>query len=470
MYFVRSLIRPLSLLSLLPFSCVQAADMPELTGVITNPFSVTRIHDRVNFMVSLNFNNGKTAQQWRSIDCKQGKAQLLYKDLLNDKGFTIARYYGNSYLRYAPAQDDQQITADDIHKVCKLPIKEARWEKLSATSEIGTTKLVDVNSIQHTGDILSVRLGYDYAAIIWEPPYDAPLGLKIEHYLYNCKTHQGAVIAAMNFDSEGRVTDSLITADLVRRKSSFKIDTQMTQRFDQLCQLPAGKKFTAEGHFVSAANKPASTLMGPLMPDLSKNNSQWLDKYSLSAEIERQAQALINPWALPRFKQIRYTEVSTLGKVEVQLDAQPNGYVLKLEDYGIWKVQRLTLANQLQLKFTMSISTGASLLNKLQTDLRFPLVTGQQYQAQWESIDSDKKITSSGLRCKVTSMGDAKSIADEFSGKYLLVECQQTDSGQVGSRVRLAWLQDLNVFVTVAMQVGDKPESLVKLENVSVIR
>jgi len=424
MYFVRSLIRPLSLLSLLPFSCVQAADMPELTGVITNPFSVTRIHDRVNFMVSLNFNNGKTAQQWRSIDCKQGKAQLLYKDLLNDKGFTIARYYGNSYLRYAPAQDDQQITADDIHKVCKLPIKEARWEKLSATSEIGTTKLVDVNSIQHTGDILSVRLGYDYADIIWEPPYDAPLGLKTEHYLYNCKTHQGAVIAAMNFDSEGRVTDSLITA----------------------------------------------TLMGPLMPDLSKNNSQWLDKYSLSAEIERQAQALIKPWALPRFKQIRYTEVSTLGKVEVQLDAQPNGYVRKLEDYGIWKVQRLTLANQLQLKFTMSISTGASLLNKLQTDLRFPLVTGQQYQAQWESIDSDKKITSSGLRCKVTSMGDAKSIADEFSGKYLLVECQQTDSGQVGSRVRLAWLQDLNVFVTVAMQVGDKPESLVKLENVSVIR
>ncbi|WP_205655036.1 hypothetical protein, partial [Priestia megaterium] len=114
MYFVRSLIRPLSLLSLLPFSCVQAADMPESTGAITNPFSVTRIHDRVNFMVSLNFNNGKTAQQWRSIDCKQGKAQLLYKDLLNDKGFTIARYYGNSYLRYAPAQDDQQITADDI--------------------------------------------------------------------------------------------------------------------------------------------------------------------------------------------------------------------------------------------------------------------------------------------------------------------------------------------------------------------
>ncbi|MDA5479052.1 hypothetical protein PGS49_00005, partial [Yersinia intermedia] len=145
-------------------------------------------------------------------------------------------------------------------------------------------------------------------------------------------------------------------------------------------------------------------------------------------------------------------------------------YIRKLEDYGVWTVQRLTLANQLQLKFTMSISSGASLLNKLQTDLRFPLVTGQRYQAQWENVDSDKKVTISTLRCDVTAEGDAHSIAPEFSGKYLLVECHATNEGQPASSDKLAWLQDLNVLVPVAQQVGDKPESLVKLENVSVIR
>lgn len=467
---VCSLMRPIFFLSLLPFSFVQAADKTELIDDGINPLSVTRIHDRVNYMVSLNFNNGKTAQQWRSVDCKQGKAQLLYKDLLNEEGFTKARYYGNSYLRYAPAQDDKQMTAEDIRKVCQLPIKDVRWERLSATSTVGITDLVDVNSIQRIGDILSVRMGYDFADIIWEPPYDAPLELKIEHYLYNCKTHQGDAVAAMNFDSEGRVTDSLITADIVSRKSSFKINTQMAQRFEQICQLPSGKTFTAEGDFLPSANKPASTLMGPSMPDLSNNNPQWLNKFPLSAAIESQAQSLIKPWALPRFKQVRFTEVSALGKVKVQLDAQPDGYIRKLEDYGIWTVQRLTLANQLQLKFTMSISSGSSLLNKLQTDLRFPLVTGQQYQAQWDSIDSDKKVTASALRCDVTGEGDAHSIAPEFSGKYLLVECHVTNEGQLGSSEKLAWLQDLNVFVPVAQQVGDKPESLVKLENVSVIR
>ncbi|MDN0121307.1 hypothetical protein QVN83_20395 [Yersinia frederiksenii] len=63
MYYVRPLMRPLFFLSFLPFSFVQAADNPALIGGGTNPLSVTRIHDRVNYMVSLNFNNGKTAQQ-----------------------------------------------------------------------------------------------------------------------------------------------------------------------------------------------------------------------------------------------------------------------------------------------------------------------------------------------------------------------------------------------------------------------
>lgn len=467
---VRPLMRPLFLLSLLPFSFVQAADKPALIGDGTNPLSITRSHGRVNYMMSLNFNNGKTVQQWHSVDCKQGEAQLLYKDLLNEEGLTKARFYGNSYLRYALAQDDKHMTAENIRKICQLPIKEARWERLSSTSTTGITDLVDVDSIQRNGNILSVRMGYDFADIIWERPYDAPLALKIEHYLYNCKTHQGDAVAAMNFDSEGRVTDSLITADIVRRKSSFKINAQMAQRFEQICQLPAGKMFAAEGHFVPAANKKASTLMGPTMPDLSNNNPQWLNKYLLSAGIEQQAQSLIKPWALPRFKQMRYTEASAFGKVKVQLDVQPDGYIRKLEECGIWTVQRLTLANQLQLKFAMSISSGASLLNKLQTDLHFPLVKGQRYQAQWDSIDADKKITAATLRCDVTEEGNANSIAPEFSGKYLLVECHEKNEGQRESSNKLAWLQEFNVFVPVAMQMADKPESSVKLENVSVIR
>ena len=118
----------------------------------------------------------------------------------------------------------------------------------------------------------------------------------------------------------------------------------------------------------------------------------------------------------------------------------------------------------------MSISTGASLLSKLQTDLRFPLVKGQRYQAHIESIDADKKVTASALRCEVTAEGDANTLSPVFGGKYLLVECSATNEGQVSSSDKLAWLRDLNFFVPVTMQLGDKPETPVKLENVSVIR
>lgn len=89
---VRPLMYPLFFLSILPFSFVQAADKPALIGGDTNPLSITRIHDRVNYMVSLKFNNGKMAQQWRSVDCKQSKAQLLYEGLLSEEGYTKARF------------------------------------------------------------------------------------------------------------------------------------------------------------------------------------------------------------------------------------------------------------------------------------------------------------------------------------------------------------------------------------------
>ena len=79
MSYPRSLINSLLLLSFLPFSFVQAADKPELVENGINPLSVTRIDDRLNYMLSVTNNNGKTVQHWRSIDCKQGKAELLYK-------------------------------------------------------------------------------------------------------------------------------------------------------------------------------------------------------------------------------------------------------------------------------------------------------------------------------------------------------------------------------------------------------
>ncbi len=50
------------------------------------------------------------------------------------------------------------------------------------------------------------------------------------------------------------------------------------------------------------------------------------------------------------------------------------------------------------------------------------------------------------------------------------MECKESHKGQPDSTSKIAWLKDLNVFVPVAEQIKGKPESAVKLINVSVIR
>lgn len=100
--------------------------------------------------------------------------------------------------------------------------------------------------------------------------------------------------------------------------------------------------------------------------------------------------------------------------------------------------------------------------------MRFPLITGQRFQARWDNIDSGKKVSFSGsLRCEATGERVAHSFSPAFSGKYLLVECKETHKGQPDSLSKEGWLKDINVFFLVAEPLNDKPESQVMLENVS---
>lgn len=464
---------PLSLLvvSLLASTTAFASGKPTVVKAGINPFSIVRINDKVNYMVSVSYSDGKTVQRWQAADCKTKKGKQLYWDSLNEKGLTTSRFYGKSYLRYAPVQDDPQLASDDLVNVCNLAKSSPEWEKISPTNAQGITDLIDVAGIHYIGKVLSVRLGYDFADIITEPPYDAPLGLKIEHYLYNCETHQGAAIALMNINPEGYVTDSLIAADLIRRKKEFPVNAKMSARFEQICQLPAGKSYKALGKFTSSHHKKSSPYLKPQMPDLSNNNSQWLAGYPLADDMAQKTQALIKPWALPRFRQISFSEVRNSSKISVRLDARPDGYIQKLEDYGIWQVQRLTVANLLQVKYGMSISNEPQLIKDLKTDLRFPLVAGQHFQATWTLSERNSPTAEkSSLKCNVSEGGEAATFSPVFKGSYLRVACLQTTPGQPDVSSKLGWLKEYNVMLPISDRLGDKPESLVTLEDVRLAR
>lgn len=156
----------------------------------------------------------------------------------------------------------------------------------------------------------------------------------------------------------------------------------------------------------------------------------------------------------------------------MRIDVDEHGYLRKLENYGIWKVQRLTLGNLIQLKFAMSIASQPSRLEALKTTLRFPLVAGQTF-----TLDTDlvERAPSSDVRrtrqqCSVLAGGEAQSINPAFSGRYLQVACRSEGDGQKTDETRDAWLEDLRVLVPLASKLGSAPWQDTRLEQVAITR
>ncbi|MBS6435943.1 MULTISPECIES: hypothetical protein [Pantoea] len=431
-----------------------------------------RINDRLNVMVALAGKSGGAMQVWQAYDCKSLTAEALYRNFLDNRGVTTARFYGSEFGRYTPPQPGPNQDPETLKRICSLPEKAVVWEKIAPTNRFGSTALVDVASLKRSGDELQVRFGYDYATRDFDPPYDAPYAFKVENYRFNCQTQAFAPVSMMDVDDKGYVTDSLDSGDIADRKASFPLTPLMKQTFTRLCATADLQRFRALGRFVSAAHKAVSRDARAILPALSDNPASVMAALPLDKGLEQQVHQLIAPWAVPRFRQLNWVENSPSGKVAVRIDVDEHGYLRKLENYGIWKVQRLTLGNLLQLKFAMSIASQPSRLEALKTTLRFPLVAGQTF-----TVDTDlvARAPSSDVRrtrqqCSVQAGGEAQRINPAFSGRYLQVACRSEGDGQKTDETRDAWLEDLRVLVPLASKLGSAPWQDTRLEQVAITR
>ncbi|RPE03537.1 hypothetical protein BBB56_03330 [Candidatus Pantoea deserta] len=431
-----------------------------------------RINDRLNVMVALAGKSGGAMQVWQAYDCKTLSAEALYRNLLNDRGVTTARFYGSEFGRYAPPQPGPNQDADTLKRICSLPEKAVVWEQIAPTDRFGATALIDVASLKRSGDELQVRLGYDYASSDFDPPYDAPYAFKVENYRFNCQTQTHEALSLMDVDDKGYVTDSLDGADVARRKASFPLTPLMKQTFTRLCASADLPRFHALGRFTPAARKAVSGDARAILPDLSDNPASVMAALPLDKALQQQLHQLISPWAMPRFRQLSWVENSPSGKVEVRIDVDDQGYLRKLENYGIWKVQRLTLGNLIQLKFAMSIASQPSRLETLKTTLRFPLVAGQQFEADTDLVESAQPSDARRTRqqCKVQAGGEARTINPAFSGRYLQLACRSEGDAQKPVETREAWLEDLRVLVPLASKLGSAAWQETRLEQVEIMR
>lgn len=443
--------------------------LAKVSSIAINPLSVVRIQDRLNLMLEMKLEDGKRVQRWQAIDCKNNKAESLYWDLVGPEGKLEHRYYGKSYSHYAPPQPDATVPAENIAMVCSYKVKNVDWVYLEKHNKYSSSTLIDVANITKIKDLLMVRMGYGYTQIAYDPPFDAPHDLKIESHLYHCKEGKDMALVALDVDSNSYITDSLVDESIKARQSSFKLDADVEQTFKQLCAMDNPRLYKGQGKYVSAANKSVSKTLGPSMPVLTNNDPSWLEAFPLSENIHKQATDIIATWAKPKFKRVEYTEKLDGKPTKIIVDAMSDGLTRRFEDFGVFSVQRVMIANGIQLKSAISVSSSPSMTHKLTTNLRFPLYQGQKTEVKTQSKSPSGDEARMTVNCEVTTSGEASVLSPVFTGKYWEVSCKTVSTNETYS-TKSAFVQDLNIYVPLTSMNGDGQERPVRLEDVKVTR
>ncbi|TCB96686.1 hypothetical protein E0L21_23755 [Kosakonia quasisacchari] len=454
----------------------QAVDLPETHGKkivsnTVNPLLMLRVNDRISAMNQVVFDDGQHINRWDGFDCTTNKAVKLYWEMLDDKEVVMRRFYGDSYNRYAEPKPQSEL--DDVAKnLCQAPrLHNPSWVYIEKKSKYDTPILVDTASVLRVNKVLIAKIGFEYSEITFDPPYDAPYDMKIEVHGYNCETQHDVVMAGLDITPEGYVSDSLTGKAAQRRAEDFTSTPATTAAFKQLCAMSTPSAFKGEGVYVPSTKKKSVSSLGRMLPDFSNNSSQWMAQFPLPADIEKQALQIVNPWAKPRFKKLTWNmQWSDNDVVPMQLDVQPNGLMLLLENYKMFKAQRLTLGNLGQLKGAISLSYTPTVISELHTNLRFPLHQGQTFTFDTVApkTDKDEKNTVINRRCEVTGSDDARQVSSALSGRYWKVACEIESDGDT-QKETLAWLSDLNVFMPLTQWVKGK-EVPVNVTNVEVTR
>lgn len=453
----------------------QAADAPaakpHIVSQAINPLQLYRFNDRLNMVSEVKFSDGNQVERWVALDCKNKTSERLYWDLFDSDGNKKLRYYGDRYGRYAPAQPDPHEQRENIDSLCGAKINNSDWVYVEKRNKYDNATLLDVANIQKINDILLLRIGYSYNEIHYDPPYDAPYDLKLENHIYDCAKGKDVVIAGLDVDGKGYITDGIINKAIQDRQADFSNTPGVEKLFKTLCTLDDVSRYKGQGKYYPVPNKTVSSLSGPELPDFTDNKPDWLKQFPIPEAVQNTATRVVQRWAEPKFTRIGWTEYTREDdKIPVVLDAQPDRLVRRLENYKIFTGQRIMMANLAQLESAISMSRLPSITQRIDTDLRFPLTQGQRFSlGMTQKNEQTGTVTTFTRQCEVTGSGEATEINPAFSGKYWHVDCEEKDEDGV-EKSRNAFLTDLNIFLPLARTDSKGKTTPVHYQDVTITR
>jgi hypothetical protein len=160
----------------------------------------------------------------------------------------------------------------------------------------------------------------------------------------------------------------------------------------------------------------------------------------------------------PKFTRLRYTTESPAkggGKshtTSYDLSVQPGGLLHVRENYGLFTVERLMLADLVQLKSRMNGGTDGrvSVTSKLSLALPAALTAGAEFDVSEEFEDSPAsagdKIRQRRFRCDIQDKFDAKRVHPDLPGSATGLVCADFPQG---AKQFMAFIDDLGVVISL---------------------
>ncbi|MCE9733056.1 hypothetical protein [Pectobacterium sp. IFB5596] len=430
------------------------------------PDSTVQVGKSINVLYRMAMYTGEVNELWLNVDCATDKKTLLFSTIKASTRSDIRVYGASSILRYIPGvpfepDEDSLLKTKPELDACQQAISAPKWAALPLKNDQKDQYFFDVNKSKREGEILKVRLATDYALTYKDKEYAAPYSIKIQDMILNCKNNQGKEISSYSIDNQGNITAHTATADA----NFTDLVPEKVEIAKKLCAIRDINQFKSSETLLLREKKPADDQL--ILPNFEQNDPSYLQSSPLTKEVANVVEeALVNTHQLPTFQQLVYSQESpnekemsvSMHSVTV-IDRQPDGTTLTLDKLTLGDVQFYSqhqrLFNIVEFKKWDSISTSPTISKTLKNTFSIPPKEGAEYQ--WESMGSDKKITSQQCRAD-KKWSDAKDISSAFTGRYLEIICTDNRGDGVPMSSDYAYIEDLGIFVRIGYQESGKKQ------------
>lgn len=156
----------------------------------------------------------------------------------------------------------------------------------------------------------------------------------------------------------------------------------------------------------------------------------------------------------PKFKRITYTYKSGRDETPVTLVNTGDGLLSVMEDYGVFKMHRQTLAGFVQTKSRFNATGPVFVTQKLDLNLPSDLNRGDTLSYQQTNMDvpaeADRKANTFGLKCVAGEAFEASKIFPSLAGRAIPLQCTNLK----GEAQNKAFLEALGIAIEYTPATG----------------